>query len=135
LREVVRREQDRRAALAPLGRENGPDQLAVLRIEADGRLVEDEEIGLVQRGARDVHQPAPPARELARRLRGPGPQAGAVNGGGDCRTYLPATEPGEPGGEPEVLLHGEKPVHAGLLEDQAQAAPDGGPLAGDVVAE
>ena len=42
--------------------QQGPDGIAVLRVEADGRLVEDEEVGLVQGGADHVGVSAAPAK-------------------------------------------------------------------------
>ena len=47
----------------------------------------------------------------------------------------PSAEPGEPRGEEEVLLDGQQPVHAGLLEQQPQAAADRRLVGDDVVAE
>ena len=45
-----------------------PRALAMLRVEANRRLVEDEEVGPVEQSAGEVGQPAPAGRELARRL-------------------------------------------------------------------
>ena len=133
--EIVGGEEDRGAALAALGREDGPDQLTVLGIEADGGLVEDQEVGPVQRGAGDVHQPPPAARELPRWLRGPRPQSGPVDRGGDCGAHRAAAQPGQARREPQVLLDREQAVDAGLLKHEAEPAPDGAALAHDVVAE
>ena len=66
-REVVRRKENGGAALAALGLEQAPHAIAMLRIQADRRLVEDEQVGPMHRGAGDVGEPAPAARELPRR--------------------------------------------------------------------
>ena len=107
--------------------EDGPDQLAVLGIEPDGRLVEDEEVGPVQRGAGDVDQPPPPAGELTRGL------GGARRRGRPARwprrprrAQLASAQSREPRREAQVLLDGEEPVDAGLLKHEPQPAADGG---------
>ena len=97
LGEIVRGEEDRGAALAPLGAEDGPDQLAMLGIEADGGLVQDEQVRPVQRGAGDVDQPPPPARELPRRLRRERAEPGPLDGRGD-RGAAARARPGRRGG-------------------------------------
>ena len=118
-----------------LGVEQGPDGVAVLGVETDGRLVEDEEIGLVKGGADHVGQAAPSARELTRRLPGTLRQAGALHRVRHGRAREPPAESGEARGEEEVLLDREETVDRGLLEHQPESAPHRAPVAHHVVTE
>ena len=61
LLEVVRREEDGRAAFAQHA-DLVPQVRSVLRVEARGRLVEEEHVGLVDDAERDVETPALTAR-------------------------------------------------------------------------
>ena len=60
--EIVGGEEDGGAPVPALRVQYGPHLLAVLGIEADRRLVEDQEIGPVECRASDVHEPPPSTR-------------------------------------------------------------------------
>ena len=88
LEHVVRREQDRLARLA-----QARDRLAQLPradgIEPDRRLVEEEQLGVVQQAARDVQALAHARASTSRRARAPGPpcprEPAARRSGVSCR--------------------------------------------------
>ena len=118
-----------------LGIEQGPHGVAMLGVEPDGRLVEDQKIGLVEGCPDHVGQAPPPARELARRLPRARREAGALDRVRHGRAREPPAESGEARGEEEVLLDCEETVDRGLLEHQAESAPHRPPVAHHVVTE
>src|SRR5206468_8353812 len=119
---------NRGAPIPPLCLQDGPDLLAMLRIEADGGLVEDEEIGSVKRRPRDVDQPPPPTGELPRHLIRPRPQSRFVHRSRYGSTGRLPAESRESCGKEEILLDGEEPIDAGLLEYETQATAHGGAM-------
>jgi hypothetical protein len=75
----------------------------MLGIQADSRLIEYEEIGLVQRGAYDVEQAAPASGEAVSRGCGIGAEAVSGYSLGHRVTGSPAGETGEPCREQKIL--------------------------------
>ena len=73
--------------------QDGPDQLAMLRVEPDGRLVEDEQFGPVQRRAGDVGEAAPPAGQPPGWRAGVRAQPDALDGGGHRRGAIRPLSP------------------------------------------
>src|SRR5262249_38150389 len=116
------REENGRPAITALGLQDGPHLLPMLRVEADGRLIEDQEIGSVKRRACDVYQPTPAARELPGHLVGAWAQPRLAHRPGDRCTGGLSSEPRESCREEEILLDGEEPVDARLLEHEPEAA-------------
>jgi hypothetical protein len=86
-------------------------------------------------GAGDVGQPPPAARELSRGPCGLRAQPGAVEGVAHGAARRPAVQPHQSGGEPQVLVHGQQPVHRGVLEDQTEPLADRATPAHEVVAQ
>ena len=122
LREIMRGEEHGRAPFPPLRFEQRPHPVAVLGIEPDGRLVEDQEIGLVQRRPRDIQQPAPAARELPARLVRPLAKPGPVERLRDRRAGRPVRPIRRAARQTRRFSsHREQAVHARLLEHESQA--------------
>src|SRR6266849_298985 len=68
LLEIVRREEDRGAALAPDRAEVFPQRPAARYVEARGRLVEEEDLGAMHEAADDLELASHAARERPHRL-------------------------------------------------------------------
>ena len=92
LGEIVGGEQDGSAAGAALSVEQRPDPLPVLGVEADGRLIEDEEVGLMQQGPYEVYDPAPTAGELPCWELSASGKTGPVEGAVDSLAGRPASQ-------------------------------------------
>jgi hypothetical protein len=107
----------------------------MLRIQPDGWLVQNQELGRVERRSCDISEPAPSARELSGRLPSPGRKTGSMQGGTNRDSPSLSVESREPCGEQQVFLDREQPINTGLLKYETQAAADGGALAGDIMAE
>jgi len=112
-----------------------PDLARRLRIETDGRFVEDEQVRPVHQRAGKIRETPPAGRELSGRLRGPALQARAHDDVGDRASSRSAAQSGQPRGEEEIFLHRQKAVDARLLKDEAKAAADAGVRPGDVLSE
>ena len=115
--------------------QDAPDLLAVLGIEADRRLVEDQQIGPVERRASDVHEPPPSTGELSRHLCRARAESGLIHRSRDGGTSGTPTQSREPGGEEKIFLDRQETVDAGLLEYQAQAPANGRAMTPGVEAE
>ena len=125
-RDPVRRAQLRQEA----------QELAARRgVEPAGRLVEEEKLRAHEERLRELGAPLEPARERAHPVAPALGQTEAsrhrLDGGAEGRTGEPVEMPVVD----EVLLHGERAVHARVLEDDAQAAADPVGLARHVVSE
>ena len=107
----------------------------MLRVEAHRWLVENEEIGLVQRGPGDVEQAAPAPGELSRWGCGVVGKPGAFHRVDNRPAGIPAAEAGQTRRETQVLRDGEQAVYADLLEHEPQPLPHGATLSRGVVAE
>ena len=118
LLDVVRRHQDRRP-LAAEAVDQRPELLAHLRVEADGRLVEQDEPRPVHERPRDQQPPPHPAAQLVH------PRVGAVRELGDLEravdrgAALAAAEPVEEREHDQVLLDGQRHVEVVELRDDA----------------
>ena len=111
-----------------------PDVLAGLGVEADGRLVEEEDVRVVEHAAGDL--------EAAPHAAGVGaddgvaavPEVDDAERFFDARGVLFAGHVVDVGVEAHVLVGGEAVVEGRVLEDEADGLADGVPLGGDVVA-
>ena len=107
LLDVVRRHQDRRA-LAAQAVDQRPQLLAHLRVEADGRLVEQHEPRAVHERAGDQQPPAHAARELVDPRVAAVAQVGDLERALDRRPALGARDPVEVREDEQVLLDGQR---------------------------
>ena len=134
LLDVVRRHQDRR----PLGAQQvdqRPQLLAHLRVEADGRLVEQHEARLVHQPAGDQQPPAHAARQLVHARVAAVAEVGQLERALHGRPALAAPEPVEIGEHDQVLLDRQRRVEVvELRHDAALRAGELG-LRGQRVAE
>ena len=134
LLDVVGRHQDRRA-LGAQGVDQRPELLAHLRVEADGRLVEQHEARAMHERPRDQQPPAHPAGELV------DPRVAAVDEVGhlqrplDRVAPLGAPDPVEVGEDAQVLLDRQRRVEVVELRDDAALRPGLLRLAGQLEAE
>src|SRR5215204_2584760 len=129
------REENGRATNPTLSIEERPYQLAMLGIESDGGLVEDQEVGMEQGRAGDVDQTAPAPRKLTgwsmRASRESVPLQCLV----DQLPCLAACHTREPSGKQQVFPYRQHPVDAAFLKRQAKTTPYLASISGDVVAE
>ena len=116
----VRGEQDRLALRDELA-QAVPDQVARLRIEPRGRLVEDQEIGVVDQRARERQAPLHAARERADRLLALAREAGELEQPRDARLDHAAGDPEVAPVDPQVLGDGEVGIEVVHLRDDADA--------------
>src|SRR4051794_11026197 len=132
---VVRREQDRHAALLAQSRDEIPHGAARDRVEADRRLVEDQHARPVDERLREL-EPADHAAGVRRHeaIRGL-EYAGRLEREVDALAALRARDVEQPREQHHVLAPGERAVGRELLRHVADLPAHGHPLAGDVVAE
>ena len=129
---VVSGHQDRRAPRAQVV-DQRPQLRADLRIEPDGRLVEQHQGRLVQQAAGQEQAAAHPARELVHRVLAPRLQARQVEPALDRGPHvLDAVQAGE---HREVVLDGHVDVEVVELRHYAHLGPGGLGLARQLVAE
>ena len=103
------------------------------RVEAGGRLVEEEDLRVVDQGHREVEATAHAARVRADpALLGVG-QADALDQLEAAGAHRPRGDAVERGLELDQLASGHQRIEGRILERHADAAPDQGGLAGDVV--
>jgi hypothetical protein len=107
----------------------------MLGVQPDRRLVQNEELRLVQGRPCDIGESTPTPRELAGGVPRAWGQPGAVEGLANRHPAPLAVEPGQPGGEEQIFLHREQAVDAGLLKDEPESPADRPTLTGDVVTE
>jgi hypothetical protein len=114
--------------------QDAPDALAVLRIEAHGGSSR-----MSRSGGAGWRGRCPADGASRPRAGGPaGPRAAEarlIDGVGHRRAGKPPAQPGEPGGEEQVLLDREQWIDTGLLEQQPDAAADGSAGSHGIVAE
>jgi hypothetical protein len=126
--------QDRHAVAAqrvdPL-----PEVVAALGIEADGRLVEHQEVGGVHQGPGELEAAPHPTREGSQRPVGGGAEPRPVECALDRGCDRSARKAVEGGVDPQVLRRGQPLVDGGVLKDDADAGPDALRLAADVGAD
>ena len=104
---------DQHAHAGPFGADaidEGPELLAGERIDAGGRLVEDEQVRVVDQGAAEAHLLLHAAGELAGGAVGERPQARGVEQGADAAGTLSVGHAEEPGEEVDVLEDAELEV-------------------------
>ncbi len=118
LLDVVRRHQDARA-LAAQEVDQRPQLLADLRVEADGRLVQQHEPRPVHEAARDQQPPAHAAAELVDLRVAPVGEVGDLERALDRRLALAARDPVEVREHEQVLLDGQRHVEVVELRDHA----------------
>ena len=95
-----------------------------LRIDADGRLVEDEKIRLVEDGASDIHAALHAARELLKLLLAPVLQTNQLQRKIDALPQSPAAKPVEHPKIPQII-HGIQILNEGdILRHEADLLPD-----------
>ena len=132
LLDVVGRHQDRRAARAQVV-DQRPELGADLRVEADRRLVEQDQLRLVDEAAGEQEAPAHAAGELVDGVVAavvqPREVERAVDGGGDVRDPVEARE------DREVVLDRDVDVEVVELRHDAHLGPGLLRLAGQLVAE
>nr|BFF24014.1 hypothetical protein GCM10025732_19790 [Glycomyces mayteni] len=112
-----------------------PDEVAGLGVEAGGGLVEDDQFGVVDEGARDGEAALHAAGEVGDLVLGAGGELHEVEefGGLGAGGLLPDAE--VPGVDDEVLEDGEHVVEGVVLGDDAEAGADGGAFGVRVAAE
>ena len=118
LLDVVRRHQDR-DALGAQRVDQRPQLLADLRVEADGRLVEQHEPRPVHERARDQQPPAHAARELVRARVAAVGELRDLERALDRRLALAARDPVEVREHAQVLLDGQRRVEVVELRHDA----------------
>src|SRR3954469_8164092 len=132
---VVRREQDRHAALLAQPGDEVPHRAARDRVEADRRLVEDQHARPVDERLRQL-EPADHAGGVRRHEAGGGLEhAGRLEREVDAVGALRARDVEQPGERHHVLAARQRAVGGELLRHVADLPAHGHPLAGDVVAE
>src|SRR4029079_8712529 len=103
-----------------------------LRVETDGRLVEEQHPRGVQQPTRDLEAPGHPAREGGDAARAPIPQLHHLEDVLEALLGRVARHAVQLRVEPEVLLRREVLVERRVLEDQADVPADVGRAAHDV---
>ena len=96
------------------------DRLARGEVEADGRLVEQEELRIVEERTRDLDAAAVPAVQRTHRLRRPLDHAEPGQLALDAPLRLRPRQAAEHGEIVQVLPDGEVEVERRLLEDDAE---------------
>ena len=132
LLDVVGRHQDRRAAGFELA-DQGPELGADLRVEPDGRLVEQDQLRLVDEAAGEQQAAAHPAGELVDGVAAAVAQAGQVEAAVDRGADV--LDPVEAGVDGEVVLDGDVDVEVVELGDDAHLGPGRLRVAGQLVAQ
>ena len=124
--ELVGAEQDRLAPV-PEGGDVTPDGRAGLDVNAERRLVQDDDLGVVQQRAGDRQPPLHAAGERAHpRVRAVG-QADQLQQRGDAVGLLVPGDPVQVGVEGHVGLRRELVVQRGFLGHDAEQLPDRSP--------
>ena len=120
---VVGGEQHRGPVVPELAQAR-PDEVADLRVEPGGRLVEDQHLGVVDEGTRD-HEPAPhPARERLDPVPGPVGEGDEVEEGHEEGLQRLAGGPREVARvDPQVLHDREVGVEVVVLRNDADPRP------------
>jgi hypothetical protein len=103
-------------------REQAPQLDAEQRVKPDGRLVEDQQLGLAEEHRRERDPRALAAGEVPDELAG----AGGDRNGLEDLVDAGAGDPEDAGEEAEVLAHGEIAVHRRRLGHVADARPQRG---------
>ena len=121
--QIVRRQQDRQLVARAQPRDHVQQLLADARVEADRRLVEEEDAGPGDERAADLESPP-----LAAAVAGDGPveelaQAERVRGVGDARSRRTRVRAPQARVDLEVAPPGERAVDDRLLEDDAAHPP------------
>ncbi len=116
----VRRQQDR-LALAQQALQAFPHQVARLRIESRRRLVEEQQVGVVDQRARQAEPPLHAARQLARPGTGLRLQRGELEQARDALLHHRARQAEVAPVDEQVLGAGEVGVEAVELGDDADA--------------
>ena len=132
LLDVVGRHQDRLALGAQLV-DQGPELGADLRVEADGRLVEQDQLRVVDQPAGQQQPPAHPAGELVDGVLAAVAQARQVERPVDRGSDV--LDPVEAGVDREVVLDRDVDVEVVELGDDPHQRPGRLRLAGQLVAE
>ena len=117
--EIVRRQEERRPVLGAELLEESPDPAALARVEAEGRLVEEEDRRAVEDPAREVERAPHAARERPDAHLAPVLEPEQVERLVDPDLALLAGQAVEAGAEAQVLVGGQVEVEGGLLEDDA----------------
>ena len=134
LLDVVRRHQDR-DALGAQRVDQRPQLLAHLRVEADGRLVEQHEPRLVHERARDQQPPPHAARQLVGARVAAVAEARHLERALDRGLALGARDPVEVREHAQVLLDGQRRVEVVELRHDAHLGARRLRVAGERVAE
>ena len=122
---VVRRQHERDAAL--LQPEQAiPDHVPGLRVEARRRLVEEQQLGIVDERARDRQTPLHPARERLHLVAGALGELDEVEQLVDLRLQLAAREPEVAAVDEHVLAHRQLRVERVVLRNDAEPGSDAG---------
>src|SRR3712207_762192 len=104
------------------------DRLARGNVEADGRLVQQEEPGVVEKGAGDLHATPVPAVEVAHPLAGALCHAEPIEFPLDPGVRLPQRQAAKESEISEILANRQVEVEGRLLEHDAErrerASPD-----------
>jgi hypothetical protein len=134
LLDVVRRHEDR-GAFAAQRVDQRPQLLAHLRVQADRRLVEQQQPRAVDEPARDQQPPPHAARQLVDLRRAPVGEVGDLERALDRRPALGPAEPVEVGEDAQVLLDGQRRVEVVELRHDAHLGPRDLRLLGQPVAQ
>jgi len=131
--EVVGRQQDRDLARGAERRDQVQQLVTDARVEPDGRLVEEQHLGLRHQRPGDL-QPSPlPAAVAGNRPVGEAAEAEGVEHVGNPGPNLVAAQPPQAGMDLEVAPAGERAVDDGLLEHHGARSPGSPRLAAHVV--
>ena len=132
LLDVMGGDHDGDAALGAEAPQIAPDALARLGVEADGRLVEQQDLGIMDQRAGDL-EPALHARgQRAHRLRRPVGELDEVQHLLDAVAPQLARHAEDEAMQLEVLAHRQAVVEARLLEDDAEPPAGGERLSRDI---
>src|ERR1019366_2808359 len=110
LLEVMGREEQGRAVVAPQINEMSPDSIARNRVQSDGRLIEEEHLRPMQRGLGDFQAADHAAGVFAHKAPAVGRQAHELQGLPDARLLLAAWQIVEFREDEQVLVTGEGSV-------------------------
>jgi hypothetical protein len=123
------------SSVTPLARRRSRARQAGLGVESRGRLVEDDQLRLVDERPGDQKAPLHPARQRPDALVRPLAQQGEVEQLVHPGRHPLGLQPEVAAVDDQVLAHRQLAVQVGLLRDDAEPRLDPTPLAGGVHAE
>ena len=131
LLQIMRGEEQRRAVIGPHIHEMLPNRVARNRVQPDGRFIEEEHFGPMQRGLGDFQAANHAAGVFAHHAAGIGGQVHELQCLPDARLLLAARQVVELREDQQVLVPGERTVHRDRLRHVADDAANADRLRGD----